>query len=176
MDEDPKSEAGLFDFVTSKQAAVLDLLANNRTSKEIGFALGISEAAVNRRIEVLRSRLGGVTRHELARRYRDWLAKRDAGPCVETEMRNLPLAAAGCDDEKPSRDSHAADLAFQDSFDFRIDAPWDRDAEPRVVPGVLDGANAMFTRGVAIAAIMLAIVVSLVLGLAVAQGLAEIMR
>ena len=53
---------GDFDFLTEKQVAVLDLLANNRTSKEIAWTLGVSETAVNRRVEVIRSRLGGGAR------------------------------------------------------------------------------------------------------------------
>ena len=47
-----------FTFATEKQRAVLELLANNRTSKEIAGALAVSEPAINRRIEVLRLRLG----------------------------------------------------------------------------------------------------------------------
>ena len=89
MKTGPHPDQSAFTALTRKQIAVLDLLANNRTSKEIGHALGIAEATVNRRIEVLRSRLGGVTRHELARRYRDWTSladtfERAADPCVET--------------------------------------------------------------------------------------------
>ena len=61
-----------FTFATEKQRAVLELLANNRTSKEIAGALAVSEPAINRRIEVLRLRLGGITRHQLVRRYRNW--------------------------------------------------------------------------------------------------------
>ncbi len=49
-----------FTFATEKQRAVLELLANNRTSKEIAGALAVSEPAINRRIEVLRLRLGGI--------------------------------------------------------------------------------------------------------------------
>ncbi len=65
-----------FTFATEKQRAVLELLANNRTSKEIAGALAVSEPAINRRIEVLRLRLGGITRHELVRRYRNWRRRR----------------------------------------------------------------------------------------------------
>ena len=47
-----------FTFATEKQRAVLELLANNRTSKEIAGALAVSEPAINRRIEVLLLREG----------------------------------------------------------------------------------------------------------------------
>lgn len=56
--------------LTAKQRAVLALVADNRTSKEIAGLLGISESAVNQRIEIVRARLGGLPRGELARLYR----------------------------------------------------------------------------------------------------------
>lgn len=56
--------------LTDKQREVLALVADNRTSKEIAARLGISESAVNQRIEMVRSRLGGIPRGELARLYR----------------------------------------------------------------------------------------------------------
>jgi len=40
------------------------------TSKEIARKLGISESAVNQRIEVTRQRLGGMSRAQIARIYR----------------------------------------------------------------------------------------------------------
>jgi DNA-binding CsgD family transcriptional regulator len=56
--------------LTAKQREVLALVADNRTSKEIAARLGISESAVNQRIEMVRARLGGLPRGELARLYR----------------------------------------------------------------------------------------------------------
>lgn len=56
--------------LTRKQRDVLALVADNRTSKEIAGKLGISESAVNQRIEMVRARLGGLPRGELARLYR----------------------------------------------------------------------------------------------------------
>ena len=56
--------------LTKKQREVLALVADNRTSKEIACLLGISESAVNQRIEAIRARLGWIPRGELARLYR----------------------------------------------------------------------------------------------------------
>ncbi len=56
--------------LTHKQREVLALVADNRTSKEIAARLGISESAVNQRIESVRARLGGIPRGELARLFR----------------------------------------------------------------------------------------------------------
>ncbi len=64
------SHAHSISRLTSKQRDVLALVADNRTSKEIAVKLGISESAVNQRIEMVRARLGGLPRGELARLYR----------------------------------------------------------------------------------------------------------
>lgn len=180
--------AGEFSFLTDKQIAVLDLLANNRTSKEIAWALGVSETAINRRIEAVRLRLGGVTRHELARRYREWAAAHRSPPrsepsgkplesgdtlCVETGNRNLQLAGDEPSDPERRRDSEASATAFEDPVAMSIDAPWREWKEPRIVPRVLDGDNATFTRGAAIAIGLIMILAILILAITVAQALAE---
>jgi DNA-binding CsgD family transcriptional regulator len=63
--------------LTRKQRDVLALVADNRTSKEIAARLDISESAVNQRIEMIRQRLGGLPRGELARLYRQEYAPND---------------------------------------------------------------------------------------------------
>lgn len=65
----PAPELRLGDL-TEKQREVLSLIADNRTSKEIAGFLGITESAVNQRIESIRARLGGVPRAHLARLFR----------------------------------------------------------------------------------------------------------
>jgi len=67
-------QCGAFDGLTSKQHEVLALVADNRTSKEIASELGISESAVNQRIEAVRARLGGPPRAQMARDYRNFAA------------------------------------------------------------------------------------------------------
>lgn len=62
--------SGIFTALTSKQHEVLALVADHRTSKEIAVELGISESAVNQRIEAVRARLGGPPRARMARDYR----------------------------------------------------------------------------------------------------------
>lgn len=66
----PNSDLLLLPLLTAKQHEVLALVADNRTSKEIAGLLGVSESAVNQRIEIIRARLGGLPRGEIARLYR----------------------------------------------------------------------------------------------------------
>ncbi len=181
----PQKPTSDFLFLTERQKAVLDQLLHARTSKEIASTLGISETSVNRRIEVVRARLGGVTRHEVVRRYRLWADRfeptepdrqdedKAAGPCVESGRQILQLAETPPTAPLPERDSEVGYAAFEDPVVMSIEAPWKPRDEPRIVPGVLDGNNATLTRGAVIAVLLAAIIASLVLILAAARALAD---
>lgn len=76
--------------LTRKQREVLALVADNRTSKEIAGLLGISESAVNQRIEIVRARLGGLPRGELARLYRLNFSTEEASDIPTWQKIHLP--------------------------------------------------------------------------------------
>lgn len=184
MKESQPPLSGEFGFLTENQKAVLDLLANHHSSKEIAFLLGISETSVNRRLEKVKLRLGGVPRTELARRYRLWLEAHPALEAaeppekshlegVESTPQILQLAGAGKAGEQEDRDSDVRETLFEDSVAMSIEAPWKGWSEPRIVPRVLDGDNATLTRGATIAILLFAIVASIVVGLAAAKALAD---
>ena len=63
-------QSALLDALTEKQRQVIAFVSDGLTSKEIGRILGITESAVNQRIETVRARLDGLSRHEIARLYR----------------------------------------------------------------------------------------------------------
>jgi DNA-binding CsgD family transcriptional regulator len=82
--------------LTEKQREVLALVADNRTSKEIAARLGVSESAVNQRIEMVRARLGGLPRGELARLYRQEFTAEDSEQEKLTWQKiHLPAGAPG---------------------------------------------------------------------------------
>ena len=83
--------------LTRKQREVLALVADNRTSKEIAGLLGISESAVNQRIEIVRARLGGLPRGELARLYRLNFSTDEASELPIWQKIHLPNHAQGSD-------------------------------------------------------------------------------
>ena len=60
----------VLDAITDKQREVLIYISEGLTSKEIARKLGVSESAVNQRIETIRQRLGGLPRAQIARLYR----------------------------------------------------------------------------------------------------------
>jgi DNA-binding CsgD family transcriptional regulator len=67
---DEITRANQIDRLTPKQKEVVALVSEGLTSKEIGRKLGISESAVNQRIETIRQRLGGMPRSQIGRIYR----------------------------------------------------------------------------------------------------------
>lgn len=67
---DETKQSSLLDRLTPKQREVLGYVSEGLTSKEIGRKLGISESAVNQRIETIRQRLGGLPRAQIGRIYR----------------------------------------------------------------------------------------------------------
>ena len=64
------NQMAVLDALSDKQREVLIYVSEGMTSKEIGRRLGISESAVNQRIEMIRQRLGGLPRAQIARLYR----------------------------------------------------------------------------------------------------------
>ncbi|MBN8501525.1 MAG: helix-turn-helix transcriptional regulator [Sphingomonadales bacterium] len=92
--------------LTPKQRDVLALVADNRTSKEIAARLGISESAVNQRIEMVRSRLGGLPRGELARLYRQEFALTDGSDDADEETwQKIHLPEPGIRGKEPATES-----------------------------------------------------------------------
>lgn len=63
--------------LTKKQHEVMRYVAESWTSKEIAREIGISESAVNQRIETIRGYLGAPSRSQLSRAYRQFLLKTD---------------------------------------------------------------------------------------------------
>ncbi len=106
--------------LTLKQRDVLALVADNRTSKEIAARLNVSESAVNQRIEMIRQRLGGLPRGELARLYRQEYAPKDdeIQNVAETWQKiHLPQNSLS------SKGSGAESTSLQQSFGSRPDEP-----------------------------------------------------
>ncbi len=67
---DIRKQTALLDALTEKQRQVIAFVSDGMTSKEIGRRLGITESAVNQRIETVRARLDGMSRAQIARLYR----------------------------------------------------------------------------------------------------------
>ncbi|WP_395333907.1 helix-turn-helix transcriptional regulator [Novosphingobium sp. BL-8H] len=156
--------------LTEKQHEVLRLVAENRTSKEIAWELGISESAVNQRIEGVRNRTGAPPRAELARAYRHYLRPADTAynPLPDKNPQVPPTADAT---EEWDQDEQADRLRLSDGVTFKIEAPWHAEPVDRLVPEVLDGNDAGLNRMAAMVLIAGGLLLVAVFGLDLATAL-----
>lgn len=163
----------IFPGLTEKQHEVLRFVAENRTSKEIAWELGISESAVNQRIEGVRSRTGAPPRAELARAYRHYQQDLEAA-CnpLPDKIPQVPAMAGAA--QSVHQDALADKLALADAVTFTLTPPWQGERVGRVVPEVLDGANAGLSRTAAMVGIAAGLLVVAMVGLGVVQALSHL--
>lgn len=163
----------VFACLTVKQHEVLRYVSENRTSKEIAWEIGISESAVNQRIEGVRSRTGSPLRAELARGYRQYLLEANEA-CNSLPDKNPQVPHRPVEAPDILQSDRVPDLALSDAVTYTVMAPWQRDDSARIVPEVLDGANAGLNRAAAIVAIAGGIMMVAMVGLGVAKSLASL--
>lgn len=164
-----------FAGLTPKQHEVLRFVAENRTSKEIAWELGISESAVNQRIESIRARTGAPPRAELARVYRQFQVEQEE-TCNSLTGKILQLPELGDDGQLQDQDEPIEAFALSDAlaaepYAVPLRAPWQEAGFERIVPEVLDGKHAGLNRTAAIIAISGGLLVVAMIGLSVAQAL-----
>lgn len=163
--------AAMFDKLTSKQHEVLALVADNHTSKEIAWRLGISESAVNQRIEGVRNRAGFPPRAELARAYRQHVQ----GKAYKSLTGEIPQVPGGASlDHEIDQDETAGTFTLADPLPFRVAAPWQEVDADRIVPRVLDGPAGGLNRMVAMVVIAGGLLAVAMVGLGVAQALTTV--
>ena len=174
-----------FPGLTAKQHEVLRFVAENRTSKEIAFELGISESAVNQRIERVRSRTGSPPRAELARAYRLYqqdgegaeaqeTADEDDETCKPLTGKITQVPSGSGQQQSRWQDAMADDASVAEAVIYRLAAERQREREGRVVPEALDGAHAGLSRTAAMIAIAVGILLAGLVGLSVVQSLSHI--
>lgn len=71
-----KSLEEVFTQLTPKQVVVLNSISKSKSSKEIAWDIGISESAVNQRIQSVRLQLDLMPRAKLAQNYREFLQRK----------------------------------------------------------------------------------------------------
>ena len=164
-------ETGPHGIFTEKQRRVLDLLIENKTSKEIARTLGISPYTVDQRISLARGRLGVSSRNELAARYR---VMRDANGgslsdpvafsevASATDVRGASTGELAVEGRELQEDSVSAATAGSESA--RISCPTTEELDYRVGPEVFEGSSGGWWRLGAIVVTALLLVMT-ILGL-----------
>jgi len=67
----------VFDSLTARQHETLALAATHMTSKQIAIELGLAPVTIDKRIDVVRARLGNIARTDLLRLYSQWIDMHD---------------------------------------------------------------------------------------------------
>lgn len=166
----------VFDNLTRKQRETIELLGEGWTSKEMAYALGISESAVIQRIETLRAKTGGMLRKDLARAWRDHTAQdrlsQDTYKGLTGNIFQVPERTDWPEDD--AQDHFDNELEMADAVAFEAMAPWATSDEPEVVPEVLDGRDAVLKRSLLAVGMAIGMLVVLLVLLSVAKELGEL--
>ncbi|MGB3796018.1 MAG: helix-turn-helix transcriptional regulator [Alteraurantiacibacter sp.] len=173
MTEDPSFD-GRSRAITAKQRAVLDLLIQHKTSKEIARILGISHYTVDQRIAAARKKLGVTSRNELAAAYQVIAA---SGQNVSSRAAyQFPYVEFPTDEaDQSARASKEPDLTAETS-----DANCQQTRKPdekylRVAPEIIEGPYGVYFRLAAIGILAIMMLVIALGGLAAFGQISDLM-
>jgi DNA-binding CsgD family transcriptional regulator len=158
--------------LTEKQREVLDRLDRRVPIKVIAAQLGISESRVNQHIRALKNHFGVESLGELVARARTGSGSGAEDPSRKPAYTNsqLPDQAGSPHDEDRVA---PGEFVLADVAPFAIEAPWHGQHEPRVVPGVLDGENAVLFRLAVITGLAVGIIAAVLLVMTAALTVSE---
>ena len=153
--------------LTDKQLAVMERIDRRVPIKLIADDLSVSESRINQHIRKLKDRYGAASLNDLVASYRaEHFGENGGNEPFQTYRKpasrknQLPETAINSDDG----DRVASDeLVFADALAFPIEAPWQQANEPQIVPGMLDGDNAVTYRLALMIAIAFGLVAAVIL-------------
>lgn len=193
--------AGAVRRLTDRQRAVMERIDRRVPIKVIAADLGVSETRINQHIRALKDFYEAGSLGELVENYRAKLTPEDVGDTaaqdavtgsVPTRDNALgiatdegllkPFSEAAYTKTQINPDADPDDfgvrddpgrLVLSDAMPLIEQVPWLRPAEPRVVPGVLDGDNAVLMRLGAIVGIATGILASVILAITAVMTLSQ---
>ena len=163
--------------LSDRERAVLDGVDRRLPLKAVAAELGISESRVNQHIRALKERYQVNNLPDLVTAWRAQDTENsDELACRNSAWRIPQVPHPGVRGDAESRVA-PGEFVLADAAPLAIEAPWNSRIEPRVVPGMLDGDNAVLLRlaliiGLAfglIAAVLLVVTASLTLSEALAD-------
>lgn len=180
--------------LTDRQRAVMERIDRRVPIKVIAQELGVSETRINQHIRALKDAYCAASLRELVENYRATLAVADDPPTHRPSASAQPVSAIAAPSLseaaititktqlQPAADpadglgqDDPGQLVLGDAVPLIEQAPWLRPGEPRVVPGALDGENAVLLRLAAIVGIAGGILAAVVLTVTAAVALSEAM-
>ena len=168
--------------LTDRQSAVIERIDRRVPIKVIAQELGVSETRINQHIRALKDIYEVESLNELVEEFRaskpadevDEQSATTSRPLSEPVYTKKQLPEALKNGETVGRDD-AGRLVLNDVLPMLVDAPWVRDEEVKVVPGVLDGEHAVLFRFAAIIAIAFGVLAAVVLTVTAAVSVSEAM-
>jgi DNA-binding CsgD family transcriptional regulator len=159
--------------LTKRERDVLDGIDRRLPLKLVAAELGVSESRVNQHVRALKEHYRVNTLPELIEAWR-----RDEPDFVgETAYRNsawrIPQVPQGTGGGDGSDRVAPGEFVLADAAPFAIEAPWKTRIEPRVVPGMLDGDNAVLMRLALIVGLAFGLVAAIVLVVTASLSLSE---
>ncbi len=157
--------------LTDKQRAVLERVDRRMPIKVIAAEMEVSESRINQHIRALKDIYGVESLGELIDRARE----AEEAPCRKPAYTNSHLPKPGDAGDKEGRVA-PGEFELADVAPFAIEAPWKTSHEPRVVPGVLDGENAVLFRLAVIVGLAFGIIVVVILAVTAALSISEVLE
>lgn len=160
----------LLSSLTDKQRAVLDLLVEHKSSKEIARILGISPYTVDQRIMASRQKLGVSSRGEAARTYGQLLEL-----CGKPAYRYPYVAIMDEDDQPAGQDSHLDPVfALSDVTTINVAPPWQAHSDRGAGLEAIDRRFGIFGRVFAVFGLAAFIAMMFLAMVAIAETLTKI--
>ncbi len=172
--------------LTARQRAVMERIDRRVPIKVIANELGVSETRINQHIRALKNIYQAESLNELVEIHRAFrrssmgaIPAADSGveePYRNPEYSKNQLTSSDNPGDLPNRDDQ-----LEQSAGSHAPGPSEEDAgadqsEPQVVPGMLDGEQAVLLRFAAIVGIAFGILAAVVLSVTAAMALSEAME
>ena len=165
--------------LTERQQAVMERIDRRVPIKVIAQELNVSETRINQHIRALKDIYSAENLGDLVECYRADIAANSEeesaedtaaegprtpaqGALSESAYSKNQIAASG-EIENYRASNDPGELVMSDVLPLEEQAPWLRSREPRVVPRVLDGENAVLFRLAAIVGIAFGVLAAVVL-------------
>jgi len=171
--------------LTLRQRAVIERIERRVPIKMIAAELGVSPTRVNQHVREMKDLFGANSLGELVEHLRESQDQpvercspgvmQASPPCTKDALPKDQFSPQGATDRSTPRDD-SAEIAFSDALSISAEAPWARQFEPAVVPGMLDGRNFVTARLFAMVGGALGIMFLLVLILTSLLSLGEMLE
>lgn len=159
--------------LTEKQQAVMERIDRRESIKLIADELGVSESRINQHIRKIKDAYRAENLRDLVNKYR---AENGGIPPIDPYRKpasiNNQLPEQAAEAEYSDRVDQG-DLVFSDALAFPAEAPWQKVSEPQVVPGMLDGDQAVTMRIAVMIAIAFGLVTAVILVVTASVSMTE---